>query len=144
MLKELVALCLVSAAAVMLLTGIARADDGASLSAKRAHELAQAGEVLLIDIRRPQEWRDTGIGGSASPVSMHEKGFVEKLLDLTGGDKSKPLALICAAGIRSSFMRSQLVQLGFTRVIDVSEGMLGSAAGDGWLKAGLPVKSYRN
>jgi len=144
MLKELVALCLVSAAAVMLLTGIARAEDGASLSAERAHELAQAGEVLLIDIRRPQEWRDTGIGGSASPVSMHEKGFVEKLLDLTGGDKSKPLALICAAGIRSSFMRSQLVQLGFTRVIDVSEGMLGSAAGDGWLKAGLPVKPYRN
>ena len=144
MLRELAALCLVSAAAVMLLTGIARAEDASSLSAKRAHELAQAGEVLLIDIRRPQEWRDTGIGGSASPVSMHEKGFVEKLLNLTGGDRTKPLALICAAGIRSSFMRSQLVQLGFTRVIDVSEGMLGSAAGAGWLKAGLPVKSYRN
>jgi len=132
--------------AMLVLTsaGLTHADDQGSMSAQRAHELASSGEVLLIGLRRPEEWRDTGIGGSAKPVSMHEKGFVEKLLALTGGDRSKPLALICAAGARSSFLRSQLSRLGFTSVADVSEGMLGSAAGDGWLKAGLPVKSYRN
>ena len=136
--------CLAFVVAAVTMAGAAEAEQATSLSAARAHELARAGEVLLIDIRRPEEWRDTGIAESAKPVSMHEKGFVEKLLALTGGDRSKPLALICAAGVRSSFLQSQLSRLGFTSVIDVSEGMLGSAAGDGWLKVGLPVKSFRN
>ena len=137
-------LIILVATLALTFAGLAHADDGGSMSAQRAHDLARSGDVLLIDIRRPEEWRDTGIGESAQAVSMHEKGFVEKLLKLTGGDRSKPLALICAAGVRSSFLRSQLSQIGFTSVIDVSEGMLGSAAGHGWLKAGLPVKSYRN
>lgn len=136
--------CLAFIVAAVALVGAAQAGEATWLSAARAHELARAGEVLLIDIRRPEEWRDTGIAESAKPVSMHEKGFIEKLLALTGGDRSKPLALICAAGVRSSFLQSHLSRLGFTRVIDVSEGMLGSAAGEGWLKTGLPVKSFRN
>ena len=135
-------LIIIVATLMLSFAGLAQAGDNGSMSAQRAHELAQNGDVLLIDIRRPQEWRDTGIGDSAKPVSMHEKGFVEKLLKLTGGDRSRPLALICAAGVRSSFLRLQLSQLGFTNVTDVSEGMLGSAAGGGWLKAGLPVKPY--
>ncbi|MGI9416122.1 MAG: rhodanese-like domain-containing protein [Hyphomicrobiales bacterium] len=143
MLRKLVPGFALALAAMLVFAGAAHAGDPGSITAQRAHELARAGEVLLIDVRRPEEWRETGIGGSARPVSMHERGFVEKLLALTGGDRSAPLALICAAGVRSGFLRAQLLQLGFTRVIDVSEGMLGSAAGAGWLKAGLPVKPYR-
>ena len=31
---------------------------------------------------------------------------------------------------------------GFTSVFDVTEGMIGSSAGPGWIDAGLPVAAY--
>ena len=109
------------------------------MTAGTAHEQAAGGDVLLIDIRSPMEWRETGIGEGAHAISMHEPGFIEKIEALTGGDKSKPLALICARGVRSVMMSAQLLRFGYTRIIDVAEGMLGSSAGPGWIRAGLPV-----
>jgi hypothetical protein len=37
-------------------------------------------------------------------------------------------------------MKEKLNSLGFTNVTNVSEGMLGSRAGPGWLKRNLPIK----
>jgi hypothetical protein len=36
-------------------------------------------------------------------------------------------------------MSNLLENAGFTNIIDVPEGMMGSRAGPGWLKRGLPV-----
>jgi rhodanese-related sulfurtransferase len=112
------------------------------LSAKVASEKASKGDILLVDIRTPKEWRETKIGASAVPISMHEAGFLEKLLAATRSDKSKPVALICATGGRSSWLQGELTRRGYTKVYDVAEGMLGSRAGQGWLKVGLPTKLY--
>ena len=71
---------------------------------------------------------------------MHEAGFVRNLAEALGGNRSSPVALICAIGGRSAHMQRILATAGFTNVIDVSEGMFGSSAGPGWLKRGLPVK----
>ena len=65
--------------------------------------------------------------------------FTDELLKITGGDTDAPVALICARGVRSRKMTTRLTQAGFTRIIDVPEGMLGSGAGPGWLRAKLPV-----
>lgn len=35
--------------------------DGTALSVAEAHDGAQDGEILLIDIRRPDEWQKTGV-----------------------------------------------------------------------------------
>ncbi len=112
------------------------------MSAAQAHELAGKGALVLVDVRHPTEWKKTGIGATATPISMHVRGFLKKLDQVTGGDKSKPVALICAQGARSARVRSILATLGYTNLIDVGEGMLGSRAGVGWLKAGLPTKPY--
>lgn len=40
-------------------------------------------------------------------------------------------------------MTERLRAAGFTQIIDVPEGMLGSGAGPGWLKRGLPVVTYK-
>ena len=58
------------------------------MSAAVAHEKAAADQLVLIDIRSPKEWRDTGIGASATPISMHLPGFIEKVAKATGGDTS--------------------------------------------------------
>ncbi len=109
------------------------------IDAQAAFKKAEAGELLLLDIRSPQEWKETGTGTGAKKVSMHQPGFLAKLDALTGNDKSKPVALICATGGRSNWLQGELVKRGYTNIIDVSEGMLGSSTGPGWLKRGLPV-----
>lgn len=109
-------------------------------SASTVHKLAKANVMKLIDIRRPSEWRQTGVGQTAHKISMHQSGFVERIDALVGGDRTQPIALICARGNRSAWMKEQLNSVGYTNVTNVSEGMLGSQAGPGWLKRNLPTK----
>lgn len=113
--------------------------DGAVLTPEQAFEQAKNGTITLIDIRRPDEWERTGWGKPAKPLDMRRKDFVTELDNILKGDRSKPVALICAAGVRSAYMSNRLSEAGFTNIIDIPEGMLGSKAGPGWLRRGLPV-----
>lgn len=115
---------------------------GDTLSVTAAHQAANSNEVFLIDIRRPDEWAKTGIGEGASPIDMRREDFIAALDEVTGGDRSAPVALICARGVRSRYLTSALRDAGYQRIIDVPEGMLGSFSGPGWLKTGLPVTAY--
>lgn len=116
--------------------------SGGQLDVAQAHQSAMSGEILLVDIRTPSEWRATGIGQGAQPLDMRRDDFVPALLQLTGGDRSGVIALICARGVRSARLSNQLTEAGFTNIADVPEGMLGSAAGPGWVRSGLPVEIY--
>ncbi len=113
---------------------------GNTLSVEDAYELALDGAITLVDIRRPDEWALTGVGEGATPLDMRRKDFLTELDKLVGADRAKPVALICARGVRSKWLSKQLANAGFTRVIDVPEGMLGSRAGPGWVRIGLPVE----
>lgn len=116
------------------------AETGESaLSAPDAHAAALAGDILLVDIRRPDEWARTGVGEGALPLDMRRGDFIEALLVEVENDTKRPVALICARGVRSRHLSARLVEAGFSRIIDVPEGMLGSGAGPGWVKRGLPV-----
>ncbi|WP_254449078.1 rhodanese-like domain-containing protein [Thalassococcus sp. S3] len=106
----------------------------------QVYSMAQRGEVLLVDIRRPDEWDRTGIAEGAHPLDMRRSDFVAALDSLTGADRARPIALICARGVRSARLSAALTDAGFTRIIDVPEGMLGSLAGPGWLKSELPTR----
>lgn len=126
---------------VLLLVVSADADSrhNGNASASAAFDLSQRQIVKLIDIRRPSEWRQTGVGRGAHKISMHQSGFVARLDALVNGDRNQPVALICARGHRSLNMKAKLNALGFTNVTNVAEGMLGSRAGPGWLKRNLPL-----
>ncbi len=126
---------------VLTLISPASADEGynGKASAAAAFEMSQRNVIKLIDIRRPSEWRQTGVGRGAHKISMHQSEFVSRLDALVGGDRSQPVALICARGVRSSKMKARLNALGFSNVTNVSEGMLGSKSGPGWLKRKLPL-----
>jgi hypothetical protein len=56
---------------------------------------------------------------------MHEGGFLQKLMEVAGGDRNKPIAIICATGGRTRYLQHALAGAGFTNIIDVSEGMDG-------------------
>lgn len=112
---------------------------GQALSVAEAYAQARKGDIWLIDIRRPDEWARTGIGEGAVPLDMRREDFTERLTQITAAAPDRPIALICARGVRSRHMAARLAQAGFDNVLDVPEGMLGSGAGPGWLRAGLPV-----
>jgi len=112
---------------------------GGIISAPEAHAKAVAGEITLIDIRRPDEWAKTGSGEGAHRIDLRVDNFAELVREAAGGDLDAPVALICARGVRSARTSNQLIEAGFTNIIDVPEGMLGSASGPGWLERGLPL-----
>lgn len=123
--------------------GMARADTdpGAAWTVQQTFEALTDDAARLLDIRTREEWRATGVARGAWPVSMHDPRFPERLFaarDLADGRK---VALICATGGRSGAVMRAILQAGHGGFVDVPEGMMGSAAGPGWIKAGLPVVS---
>jgi rhodanese-related sulfurtransferase len=112
---------------------------GPSLDPAAALRQVEAGTLLLIDIRRPDEWQETGSGKGARRLDMRRTDFIDALTALAGGDRSRPIALICARGVRSARMAKLLTDNGFSQIIDVPEGMLGSSSGPGWIARGLPL-----
>ncbi len=132
-----------------LLVLVLRTGSGVSaaeniISAPDARAAALTGSVIIIDVRSPREWRQTGVPSGARTVTIHNrnglKAFIAQMAKAVGGDNSKPIALICAAGARSARALKILTAAGFTQIQNVSEDMLGRPdAGPGWLKRSLPV-----
>ncbi len=116
---------------------------GTTMSASDAHVKALAGEIVLVDVRAPEEWKDTGIPATAHAITMHQdpKRFVDALRSAVGGDQLKPLAVICRTGNRTSAIYAELERIGFQKVINVVEGVAGGPYGPGWTKTGLPLRS---
>ena len=119
------------------------------IEAPAASAMAKSGDLMVVDVRSPGEWARTGVPRGASEISLFpspgvtNRNFIDQVLAAVGGDKSTPIATICARGNRSSIAREMLRKHGFTAVYDISEGMLGSENGPGWLRRGLPVEACR-
>jgi len=132
------------AALVLLSAAAPAAVAEPALSAPEAHAGASAGALILIDIRTPQEWRETGVPQGARRVDFYDssglQGFASKILEQVGGDRHAAIALVCRVGNRTTRAQSYLRSLGFTRVYNVREGMSGSASGPGWIQRGLPLE----
>ncbi len=109
------------------------------LSAPEALSRLEAGEMVLIDIRSPDEWAETGVAEGAWPVSMHEKDFATRLQEILSAYSPDRIALICATGGRTEYVTKVLRQNGITGVADVSEGMMGNGRGAGWIERGMSV-----
>ena len=108
-----------------------------SVSVVDASTLASRGDVTLIDVRREREWIDTDLADTAIGVTLQDRDFVDQILAVVNGDKTKPVALICRSGNRSATAQKKLDAAGFTSVINVDGGMLD------WKKQGLPTSIYQ-
>jgi rhodanese-related sulfurtransferase len=131
-------------AALLLLPAHGRAQATApSLSVREAHEAAKAGRLVLVDIRTPEEWADTGMPEGAIRLDMEGSGFEARLAGVKLDHPGKTIALICRTGNRSSSLQRKLAGRGWRDVVDVRGGLLGNPRDKGWLAEGLPVKAYR-
>ncbi len=99
--------------------------------------------VMLIDVREPGEWAQTGVPVDAKLISISRSDFIDAVLAETGGDKTSPVAVICKSGSRSVRAAQQLAAAGFTDVTNVTDGMMGrDGVGKGWMGVSLPMKPY--
>jgi len=118
----------------------------ATIAPPQAHARAKAGALTLIDLRTPREWRETGVPPHAATANFNalsEEAFIARVEEIAENARAEPIALICARGGRSSRARETLLEAGFSRVVDVHEGMLGNASGPGWIDRGLPTAKSR-
>ncbi|WP_085308054.1 rhodanese-like domain-containing protein [Planktotalea arctica] len=123
----------------LLLITTPLAAEPSIISAPDAFSASSAGEMILVDIRSPAEWVETGVAEGAIALTMHDPAFPKQISALLNANKDQPVALICATGGRTQYVVSFLAKNGFPDVIDVSEGMFGNARGPGWIARGLPL-----
>ncbi|MEZ5931549.1 MAG: rhodanese-like domain-containing protein [Alphaproteobacteria bacterium] len=115
------------------------------ISPEDALALAQSEKITIVDIRSPAEWAASGMPAPAVGASLLDDArkpraaFLDEILALVDGDRSRPIALICASGNRSAFAEKLLAERGFTALYDISEGMTGGKNGPGWLARALPT-----
>ncbi|MCH9806824.1 MAG: rhodanese-like domain-containing protein [Alphaproteobacteria bacterium] len=132
------------AAALLIAATPALSQDIPTMAAPEAHEKALKGEILLIDVRTPEEWKQTGVPTSAHAITMHQDGpkFLSSLLSAAGGNAKMPVAVICRTGNRTSALVGPLQKAGFPNVINVIEGVVGGPRGPGWKTRGMPLRKW--
>jgi rhodanese-related sulfurtransferase len=111
------------------------------MSAPEAANAVASSEMILIDIRSPGEWAETGVAQGAIALTMHDPDFPQQITAILNADHGKTIGLICATGGRTEYVISFLSQNGFVNVVDVSEGMMGNDRGPGWIARGMRLIS---
>jgi len=81
-------------------------------------EKARADGAVLLDIREPDEVAQGSIPGSVVIV----RGNLEAQVESRILDKSTPLVVMCAGGVRSAFAAKTLGELGYTDVTSMDGG----------------------
>lgn len=135
------------ALAALFLLATFPAAAGDVLSAPEAQALQQAEKLIIVDVRTPKEWRETGIPAGAKAVTLGNPdgpdAFADEVLKAAGGNKAAPLGVICRSGNRSTKAIEVLEQRGFTNLHNVKEGVGGGDNGPGWQARQLPMVEWK-
>jgi rhodanese-related sulfurtransferase len=104
---------------------------------------AQKNGVVVIDIRRAEEWAETGIIEGAHTITaftqsgqLHSE-FQTKFTAIVPTPDT-PVMLYCRTGNRTGIIGNALVsQLGYSDVTHLSDGIVG------WIAGGAPVVAFK-
>jgi len=126
-------LCLISLSAVAEVTQV---------NNQLLKELREQG-VALIDVRRKDEWQQTGLIEGSHPLTFFDKtggydvaNWLAELEKIAPNDQ--PFVLICAVGGRTkSISRLLDTKLGFTQVHNLTKGIRQ------WIKSGEETVGYQ-
>ncbi|MBN2471095.1 MAG: rhodanese-like domain-containing protein [Anaerolineae bacterium] len=88
--------------------------------------LESGDDVVLLDVRTPQEWTGDGRSPDATFIPLQE--LEARYSEL---DKNDTIMIICRSGNRSQAAADFLRQQGFNRVTEVQGGMIN------WIRQGM-------
>jgi hydroxyacylglutathione hydrolase len=95
-----------------------------------ATRLEDGGGIVVLDVRDLDEFAEAHVPGSVHIPYGH---LIERLHELP---KDREIAAMCSGGKRSGLAASLLQREGFTKVVHVAHGGVGT-----WRKLGLPISS---
>lgn len=116
--------------------GPAGAQSSPSLAPREVHDGLKSGRLLLIDIRTPEEWADTGVPQGAIRLDADASGFEVRLAGIRLDNPGKRIVLIDRSGGGAAVLQQKLAGRGWRDLAIVRGGMLGAG---GWLAEKLPV-----
>jgi rhodanese-related sulfurtransferase len=102
-----------------------------TISPQQLADLCKNGQVELIDVRTPVEYRELHVA-AARNVPLDKLDPV-LLMQARNGSRDQPLYLICRSGSRGRQACEKFLAAGFTNVINVDGGTLACA------ECGLPI-----
>lgn len=91
--------------------------------------LANNQNVLLVDVREDDEWRD----GHATGAKHLGKGIIERDIEQQVPDKNTELILYCGGGYRSALVADVLQRMGYTNAWSMAGGW------KAWKNSGAPT-----
>ncbi|HEY9099770.1 MAG TPA: rhodanese-like domain-containing protein [Thiobacillus sp.] len=97
-------------------------------------EIERNPELVLIDIRMPDEIRNMGGAIKATQNVNIPRGWLEFRATRHAQNKDAPIVVYCGGNIRSILAAHTLQQMGYTNVKNYADGFIG------WKNQGLPVK----
>lgn len=110
------------------LLGVAKPNFG-TLDNSQLKDRLTAGAVL-VDIRRPEEWKETGVIDGAHLITFFDDkgnvnpGFMDELAAIAGKDDR--IVLVCRTGNRTEVLARFLTErAGYSRVDSVGQGIVG-------------------
>lgn len=110
------------------LLGVAKPNFGTLDNSELKDRLA-AGAVL-VDIRRPEEWKETGVIDGAHLITFFDDkgnvnpGFMDELAAIAGKDDR--IVLVCRTGNRTEVLARFLTErAGYSKVDSVGQGIVG-------------------
>src|SRR3954453_21573343 len=86
-------------------------------TATAAETIGRPGTVVL-DVREPDEYQQGAIPGAL----LVERGNLESKIESRLNDRSTPIVIHCASGVRSAFAAKTLQDLGYTAVVSMAGG----------------------
>lgn len=98
-----------------------------SLEPRQAQELIARGEVDIVDVREPREWRTGHLPGARLVPLDRLRASLRESLPRDG------VIFVCAAGVRSQTAAKLAEANGLTTLYNLSGGTRG------WVNAGLPL-----
>ncbi|HYP17776.1 MAG TPA: rhodanese-like domain-containing protein [Opitutus sp.] len=115
------------------MSSLAAAAEVPRVSSSEAAQRVASGKAVLIDVREPEEWAESGVAQPAALLPMSDFNADQKLwkpfLDQHAG---KELILYCRSGNRSGKVAAQLAAQG--------KPVANAGAFKDWAAAGLPVR----
>lgn len=114
-----------------------RAAEVASISPAEAAKLVADGKAVLVDVREPSEWAESGVAAPAMllPKSEFDEGMIGEWKDFLAKTGDKQIITYCRSGKRSGAVAAALAAKGH---------QVANAGGfKDWQAAGLPVRSTK-
>ena len=120
----------IASAAMLLWPVVSRGARAGGLSANEAVMLMNREKAVVIDVCEAAEFANGHVVGAKNiPLSQ-----LEAKLAGTVKNKSTPLVMVCASGMRSNRAVSIATKLGYEKALSLSGGM------GAWREANLPVE----